>query len=149
MTKVRSFSVKISRIIYAPLSYVYSWWTDFREDDMKITSQKRRISILERTNNRIIMSVRYRSRDRTKNAARIVTLKPPNAWHLDWIGNELYETGDYRLTRLDNRRTKLSVVFKVKSRAASWSDKSIFRKNINSVWDKYVAALEKDYHLHR
>ena len=90
------------------------WWTDFREDDVKITGQKRRVTILERTSNRIIMSVRYRSRGKIQNAARIVTLKPPDAWHLDWIGDDQDETGDYKLTRLDNRRTRLSVLFRVK-----------------------------------
>jgi len=147
MIKVRSFKVEISRIIEAPLSFVYSWWTDFREDDVKISGQKRRVSILERTGRRVIMSVRYSRSGRPRTAARIVTLEPPDAWHLDWIGDEENETGDYRLRRLDNRRTKLGAVFKVKPRATRKSNKSKFQKNVNALWDKYVAALEKDYRM--
>jgi hypothetical protein len=97
---VLSLQVSVSRKINAPLSFVYAWWTDFSEGDPKITGQKRRLIILERRANRIIMSVRYTSHGRILTAARIVTLKPPNAWHLDWIGDEDEETGDYQLRRL-------------------------------------------------
>jgi hypothetical protein len=145
---VLSLQVSVSRKINAPLSFVYAWWTDFSEGDPKITGQKRRLIILERRANRIIMSVRYTSHGRILTAARIVTLKPPNAWHLDWIGDEDEETGDYQLRRLGARKTGLHATFKVRYRNRKPPPKSAFLKHINELWDKYVAALETDYQIH-
>jgi hypothetical protein len=139
----------VSREINAPLSFVYAWCTDFRENDPKLTGQKRRISILERNAQRIIMSVKYTSHGRMMTAARIVTFKPPNAWHLDWIGDEYDETGDYELTSFGVHKTRLTVTFKVKNKNRKSPARSAFLKNINEVWDKYVAALEKDYQSYR
>ncbi|MGD0422432.1 MAG: hypothetical protein ABSA92_03115 [Candidatus Bathyarchaeia archaeon] len=140
--------VSISRVINAPLSFVYSWWTDFRENDPKITGQKRRLTILERNAHRVIMSVRYTSHGRVITAARIVTLKPPNAWHLDWIGDENEETGNYQLRSLGARKTRLHATFKVNYKYRRTTSKLVFMKNLNGMWDKYVAVLERDYQLH-
>ena len=142
MRKLSPFSIKISRMINAPLPFVYSWWTDFREDDWKITGQRRKITIHERTRNRFIMSVKYQGQGKTATAARIVTLKPPDAWHLDWIGDEHDETGDYKLTRVGRNRTKLTVIFKVKPKATSWANKVKRQRIIENVWNKYIAAME-------
>ena len=78
-------------------------------------------------------------------AARIVSLKPPNAWHLDWIGDEHNETGDYKLTRLSESTTCLNMTFNVHNNAPTASTKGAFVKEVSAVWDKYVPALESDY----
>jgi len=78
-------------------------------------------------------------------AARIVTLKPPNAWYLDWIGDENDETGDYQLRSVGVRKTRLHATFKVNYKNHKSPTKLAFLKNLNKVWDKYVAALERDY----
>jgi hypothetical protein len=145
-----SLHVSISRVINAPLSFVYAWWTDFRESDPKITGQKQRLVILERSAKRVIMSVKYTSHGRVIRAARIVTLKPPNAWHLDWIGDEKEETGDYRLRGIGVRKTRLDATFKVNYKDHRAPSKSAFLKSVNGAWDKYVATLERDYqHEHK
>jgi hypothetical protein len=144
-----AFQVSFSRIINAPLSFAYAWCTDFRESDSKITGQKRKISILERNPQRIIMSVKYTTHGRVMTAARVVTFKPPNAWHLDWIGDEHDETGDYRLTSLGPRKSRLHLTFHVKYKNHLPPSKLVFLQNINRVWDKYIVALEKDYQSHR
>jgi len=95
------------------------------------------------------MSAKYTSHGRMMTAARIVTFKPPNAWHLDWIGDEHDETGDYELTSLGFHKTRLTVTFKVKNKNPKSPTRSAFLKNINETWDKYVAALEKDYQSYR
>ncbi len=145
MTKPLSFTVRVSRKIMAPLSFAYAWCTDFREDDPQISGQRRRIAILERAPNRLIMSARSERNGRIVTAARIVSLKPPNAWHLDWIGDEHNETGDYKLTRLSESTTRLNMTFKVHNKAPTASTKAAFVKEVNAVWDKYVPALESDY----
>lgn len=132
-------------MINAPLPFVYEWWTDYREDDHKITGQKRTVSILERTTHRVIMSIRYQSHGQVMAAVKIVTLNPSNEWHLDWIGDEDDEIGEYKLTRMGKNETRLSATFKVHNKTPTAPTRAEFRKEVNDVWDKYVAALESDY----
>jgi hypothetical protein len=74
-----------------------------------------------------------------------VALHPPNAWHLDLAGQENDEIGDYRLTRLGQRKTRLDMTFKVKYKIIRAPTRQQESKQTNEVWDKYVAALERDY----
>lgn len=76
--------VRVSRIIDAPLGFVYGWCTDFREDDSRITRSKSGRKILEKTKKRVI----YVSREKKMRAvgsASIVMLHPPDSWHVDSI----------------------------------------------------------------
>ena len=94
------------------------------------------------------MSVRYDDHiidGRLATAARIISLYPPNRWHLDMIGDESNETGDYELTPLGDRKTRLSVTFRISAKTLSGQSKSSFVKGVNALWDRYVPALEMDY----
>ena len=138
---------RVSKFINAPLRYVYNWCTDFSEDDPQLTGSKSQRKILEKTKKRAIYVQIYDGADgQQKVAVDIVTLKPSTSWHLDYFGEEDDETGEYRLKSLGKNKTRLDMLFKEK-----WKDiakiPSIEEqvKNTNEVWDKYVAALEKDY----
>lgn len=74
-------------MINAPLDFVYPWCTDFRNDDPNMTGNKNTRRILEKTEERVVYTVDYRDR-KSKGRVSVVTLKPPNAWHLDTAGNE-------------------------------------------------------------
>jgi len=136
--------VRISRTIDAPLRFVYGWCTDFREDDYRISGSKSRRRILEKTGKRVIYTTREKGA-KTVGAASIVTLHPPNAWHVDSIGDQRDTVGDYRLTRLPDGRTRLDIVFKVKRKSSAAPGRTEFLRHLNNSWDKYVATLEKDY----
>jgi len=142
---MKPFQFSISRSINAPISYVFNWCTDFREDDHRLSGQKRRIAILERTGQRFIMSVKSRHGSKMVSAARIVSLAPPDAWHLDWIGDENDETGDYRITRLSARNTRLNATFKVRPKTSNAPKREQMVKSVNFAWDHYISALESDY----
>jgi len=138
---------RVSKTINAPPKYVYEWCTDFREDDGKITGSKSQRKILEKTKKRVIYVQTYKGADgEQKVAVNIVTLRPPNSWHLDYFGEEDDETGDYVVKSLGKDKAKLDMVFKEK-----WKDMAKIpsieeqTKQTNKVWDKYVEALEKDY----
>ena len=135
----------ISKVINAPLRFVYNWCVDFREDDPRIWGSKMKRIILQRTKKRVIYMSTSRRRGKTSSTVRIVTLKPPNAWHLDLAGQENDEIGNYHLMSLGPRKTKLEITFNVKYRIADAPTKEKDRKQTNDVWDKYVAALERDY----
>jgi hypothetical protein len=142
---MKPFQFSISKSINAPVSYTFDWCTDFREDDNILSGQKRQIVILERTERRFIMSVKFQHGSKIISVARIVSLAPPNAWHLDWIGDENDETGDYRLTRLSAGKTRLDATFKVKPKTSNAPKKEQMIKSVNSAWNHYISALENDY----
>ncbi len=133
--------------INAPLSYVYSWCTDFRDDDTKITGSKSDRRILEKSKKRAVYAVIYQGTDgKEKVAVSYVTLRPPDAWDLEQFGEEDYETGSYRLKSLGKDKTRLDMVFK-----ETWKNIAkipSIEEQINSTsngWAKFTAALESDY----
>jgi hypothetical protein len=142
---IRTGTYRVSKIINAPLRFVYDWCTDFREDDYKMTGSKSRRTFLERSRKQVIYAIRYPSGGDTKHAVNIVTLHPPRSWHLDSFGEEDNEFGDYRLTRLGPGKTRLDMVFREEWKIAKVPPKAEYLKDINRIWDKYAAALEKDY----
>ncbi len=93
----------------------------------------------------MIYASAYRSGRRHRSAVNVVTLYPPKAWHLDFIGDEDDETGDYVLTSLGPRRTKLDMTFIEHYKIFRPPTKAQDAKHTHEVWDKYVAALERDY----
>jgi hypothetical protein len=140
-----SHTVHVSKVIKAPLKFVYNWCTDFREDDNKITGSKTKRIILQNTKQRVIYISTYKSRGKTLSGVNIVTLRPPNAWHLDFAGQEDDEIGEYKLTRIGPRKTRLTMTFKEKYKIANAPTKEEDTKSASQFWDKYVAALQKDY----
>lgn len=141
----RNHTYRASRVINAPLKFVYNWCTDFREDDNKIAGSRTRRIILQKTKRRVIFMSTHRRRGKTINAVRIVTLHPPDYWHLDKVGEENDEIGNYRLTRLGPRKTRLDMAFNAKYKIANAPTKEEDTRQTNRVWDRYTAALEKDY----
>jgi hypothetical protein len=142
-------SYRVSKIINAPLRFVYDWCTDFREDDYKITGSKSRRTFLDRSPQRVVYAIRYPSRGKIGHAVNIVTLHPPRSWHLDSYGQEDNEFGDYHLTKLGLRRTRLDMVFTEHWKTAEFPSKQVYIKDISRIWDRYSAALERDYARHK
>ncbi len=142
-TKTHSFSV--SKIIHAPLPFVYNWCIDYRESDPKITGSKAKRKILLKTVRHVIYTSTYRSGGKPKTAVNVITLHPPKWWHLDFIGDEDDETGDYKLTRLGARKTRLDMSFLEHYKMSKPPTIAQDVKHTHEVWDKYVTALERDY----
>jgi hypothetical protein len=136
----------VSKVINAPLSFVYKWCTDFREDDNRITGSKNRRKILQKTSRRVVYVTTYFPKvGVAKVGVNLVTLRPPNSWHLDFIGEEEDEEGDYRLTRLAARKTKLDMRFSERYKVRNAPTQTEDLEHTEELWGKYAAALERDY----
>lgn len=135
----------ISLAIDAPLTYVYDWCTDFTDDDPKITGAPYTRHVIEKTKKRVVWIQRYTIDGTVKEGVRIVTLSPPDSWHLESINEEVYRIGDYILSSSGRERTKLKI--KIKARYKTNEPKSTLslKQNLSEDWDKYKAALVKDY----
>lgn len=143
----KSLTYGISKVIEAPLPFVYEWCTDFREDDAGLTGSQTKTKILEKTSTRVIMIDSYEEKGKPVESISVVSLKPPNAWHLDYAGNESeQEVGSYKLTKLGANKTRLDMKFTITyapGRKVPLRKEQI--EGSNKFWDKLVVALMKDY----
>ena len=119
-------------------SSVHDWCTDYRESDPKITGSKaKRKMPSKETRRHVIYVSAYRSGGKPKIGVNIVTLHPPKRWHLDFVGDEDDETGDYRLTRLGPRRTRLDMSFtehfKIRNAPTKAEDLKHTQRNLGQV----------------
>jgi hypothetical protein len=135
----------ITKTIDVPLEYAYEWLTDFRDDDTKIIGGTYPRHILRRSKDQFVWIQHYDRDGKEKEAVRIVTLKPPNAWHNEAISDEKESVFDYRLTRAGKNRTRLTIRARVTYKTIRPEVKSEMEKNFSADWDKYVSALEKDH----
>jgi hypothetical protein len=138
-------TLHISKTIEAPLRYVYDWCTDYRESDPKIIGSKRRRRILFRAKNRVIYVSEYMKNGQPHNAVNVVTLYPNKGWHLDCVGDEDDEVGEYHLVRLSPKQTRLDMTFRESYKIRNAPTKAVDTRLTNEIWNKYVATLEKDY----
>ena len=140
-----SRTIHVSKIIHAPVRFVYNWCTDFRKDDNKLSGSKTRRIITQKTKRRVIFISVFKWAGRSRYSVQIVTLRPPNRWHLDYAGEEADEVGDYQLTELGPRRTRLDMAFKESYKVRGAPTRKEEVKQTNEVWDRYVTVLERDY----
>ena len=138
----------VSKVIEAPLSYVYDWCTDFREDDWKIAGSSIRRRILEKNERRVIYTVSYVEDGKERGHVSVVTLNPPNSWHLQTAGDEEeQETADYKLTRFGRNKTRLDMIFKMKygESVRKIPTAKKLADDLSKFWDKLVIGLSQDY----
>jgi hypothetical protein len=135
----------VSEIINAPLRFVFDWCTDFREDDNQITGSKTQRKIMQKTKRRAIYISTYERDGRKVSGVNIVTLKPPKAWYLEYVGEEEDEIGSYKLKRLGPGKTRLDMTFTEKYTISNAPTKEEDRNQTQQMWNRYVAALERDF----
>lgn len=141
---------RISKVIAAPVSYVYDWCTDYRPDDGKYSRSKPRFRVLRLSPERVVR-VRY-SGGRAKPlavAVEVVRLRPPDRWHLDQIDEADLNSVDYKLTRLGPRKTRLSILLVERWMVPTFPPKVEWVRKSSGYWDALVSALEEQYHSGR
>ena len=143
MTESQTFHV--SKIINAPLKFVYDWCVDYREDDNKITGSDTEMSIVQRTKRRVLFITSDKDGAKAINSINIVTLKQPNGWHLDFAGPVADEDVGYKLKRLGPKKTRLDLKVKVDYKIPSPPTKEEGETGTSQKWDKLIAALEREY----
>jgi len=145
MAKAYNKTYKISETFNAPLDYVFSWCTDFREDDSKMVGGKTRRNFLEQTKERVIWTVAYEEDGKKLEGFRVVWLRPPNSWKLDTCGDQR-ERGEYRLKALGKNKTRLDMSFQT-----TYDDKEDivprkdWERDVEKEWATFRRFLEKDY----
>jgi hypothetical protein len=133
-----------SKNFKAPLDFVYAWCTDFREDDRKMTGSKRRRQILMRSPEMVVWKLDPKG-TRGREGIRVVWLAPPDQWHLETCGDGS-EVGDYKLTTVGTKKTRLNMVFRLTySKRSEIEKKKEWESRLEKNWDAYGRFLEKEY----
>ena len=135
----------ISKTLDVPIQYAYLWLTDFRTDDLMMVGSPLPRHILRKGKGEFVWIHHYRKDGLEREGVRLVTLKPPNAWHNEAINDEKDMIFDYRLTRVGKSRTKITITVKATYRTIEPEVRSELEKHLGADWDKYKAALESAY----
>lgn len=136
---------RVSKTFNAPFHFVYDWCTDFREDDNELAGKTWKRHIIEKTKERAVYISHWQEEGKQFEGVRVVTLKPPSAWHLDGVDEDEDEVGDYRLTPLGKNKTKLEMIFEVTFKRGEPESKESWEADASETWDRFKSALEKDY----
>jgi hypothetical protein len=141
----------ISTVLRVPLSFAFRWCTDFRPDDAQREGEAYERKILERTARRVVYEDLESTSAGWRWARHVVTVRPPNRWHSDSVGNYRDAYLDYQLTPLGPARTRFELTWK--RRVSALGGRSPSRKSVEkstlAAWRQFAKALEADYHKAR
>jgi hypothetical protein len=145
-------TIRVSRVINAPLRYVYDWCTDFRNDDGRFSKARSRPTYrVTRVSPRRVVRIRVAggpARD-PAIAVDLVRLNPPYSWHLDQIDETDQQSLDYRLTSLGRGRTRLQLLVTERWVTPDFPTKEELRARVAGVWGRFGSAIEADFQAGR
>jgi hypothetical protein len=142
-------TVRVSRVVNAPLRYVYDWCTDYRADDWRLGrrgSVKIAFRVL-RISPRRVVRVRVRpnvSKD-PDIAVDLVRLDPPADWHTDQIDEADRMAIDYHLVRLGPTKTRLELLVTERWVIRKFPTRSELRRSVSATWERFSNAIEERY----
>jgi len=141
-------ALRVTKVIAAPLPYVYTWCTDYRSDDGKLSKRRPRIRyrVLRLSPRRLVrVRVAPRGREEPYVAVDVLRFDPPRAWHTDQIDEDDRMTIDYQLSRLGPRRTRLVLRITERYVTPKFPTPAETRRRVNATWDRLAAAVETRY----
>ncbi len=137
---------RLSKVVDAPLRYVYDWCTDFRPDDAKLARSEQRHRVVRVSPQRLVrVKVASKGAKNPVMNVEVVRLRPPNAWHKDTIGEEDLDSMDYKLTALGPSKTRVSLVMVERWMVPKFPKRADWLRSSNNYWDKLVLAIEERY----
>jgi hypothetical protein len=141
-------TLQFHKLVRAPLPFVFRWCTDYREDDDRITSDiyQYRARIVLREPDRIVRIITVPGHDRNRSTdVEIISLQPPDRWHLYKFSVTDDKRGRYRLTPRGPNATLIQMHFREKWKVRNPPSRARYRALFNRVWDRYVSEMERDY----
>ena len=137
---------RISKIIDAPLPYVYDWCTDFRPDDATLGGSRSTHQVIRVSPRRLVrVKVAKNGGDDPRMTVEVVRLSPPNAWHKDAIGEKDLHAMDYTLTARGPNKTRFTLEIVVRWMVPKFPKKADWLRSSSGFWDELVQALEERY----
>ena len=131
----------------APLDFVFAWCTDYTPEDAGLENEKYERKVIERTPRRVIFEDLEATDSGWVWSRDVVSLRPPNRWSTDGVGNRRDYHADYVLSRLPDGRTRLDLRWKRSPKVADETKLTKAEREASSTqaWKLFAAALERDY----
>ena len=130
-----------------PLKFAFGWCTDYTPQDASLEGESYERKVVERTHRRVVFEDLEESEGGWIWSRDVVTLRPPNRWHMDGSGNRWEVTADYVLTGLPNGRTQLALRWRRRPSVPERErpTKAEREASTTRAWKRFGAAMERDY----
>jgi hypothetical protein len=130
---------------------VFAWCTDYTPGDAALEKEVYQRKIIKRTPRAVIFEDLEESKDGWDWSRAVVSLHPPNRWHMDGIGNNRDVVADYALSSLRDGRTRLDLRWKRRPRVpdATRLTKAAREASSTQAWKWFASALEGDFRRSR
>ena len=89
-----------------PMDYVFAWCTDYTPDDGRLEGEKYARRIIERSARRVVFEDLEDTKEGWLWNRDVVTLRPPNQWHMEGIASRADVTADYVLSNIEAKLKK-------------------------------------------
>lgn len=144
-------SFHISTVLRVPLAFAFRWCTDFRPDDGRREGSPYERRILERTPRRVVFEDLESTSSGWEWTHHTVSLRPPNRWHSDGVGNYRDVRIDYELTRLAPERTRIDLTWKRRWTGLAGKEPSKRSVEVGTLraWRHFAKSIEADYRRSR
>jgi len=135
----------------APIDFAFAWCTDFSSEDGKLGGESFQRKVVERTPRRVVFEDLEETRDGWIWSREVVTLRPPNRWHMEGIGNRRDVTADYLLTSLPTGGTRLDLRWRRRPNVPGAGKLTKAQREASALrsWKRFASAMERDYRQRR
>ena len=130
-----------------PLDFAFAWCTDYTPDDAKLEGESYQRKIIERSRRRVVFEDLEETKDGWVWGQDVVTLLPPDRWHMDGVGNRRDVTADYKLTKLPDGRTRLHLQWRRRPNVPAAKELTKAQREADALraWKRFAVAMERDY----
>lgn len=134
-----------------PLKFAFVWCTDYTPQDAALEGESYERKVIERTLRRVVFEDLEESKDGWLWSRDVVTLRPPNRWHMDGVGNRRDVTADYLLSSLPDGRTQLELRWRRHPTVPEAKKLTKAEREADTLraWKRFGAAMERDYRRSR
>ena len=134
-----------------PLDFAFAWCTDYTPEDASLEGESYTRKIIERTPHRVIFEDLEDAADGWVWGRDVVTLHPPNRWHMDGVGNRRDVTADYVLSPLPDGRTRFDLRWSRRPKVPETKRLTKVEREASAMraWKHFAVAMERDYRRSR
>src|SRR2546421_10540746 len=130
----------------APVDFVFAWGPDYTPGDAALEKEAYQRKIIERPPRAVVFEDLEESKDGWDGSRAVVSLRPPNRWHMDGMGNNRDVVADYVLSSLPDGRTRLDLRWKRRPHGPDAKlTKAEREASSTRGWKRFALALEADY----
>jgi hypothetical protein len=132
---------------HAPLEYVFDWCTDFSTEDPALEKEAYERRVLTREPRHVVYEDLYPSPEGWMWSRQEVTLRPPDRWHMESVGNRRKVIADYALRSVAPGVVELELRYRRRPSLLKFTKlpKLPTERGARAGWGNFARALERDF----